>query len=236
MTEAYAVPSMPAEEAQSFSWIQAWTTALTRPSVAAYEALLRDPKAGMGRAVAWILVSSLVSYGIIGGIQALLLRTTLAPAYLRGFEQGAGRAVQSLPAFASSLWIAALCFIPIAVAAFLIGQLFYAGILHFTASALGSQGTYGGLTYAIAAYTAPFTLLSSLLGLIPVVNCLTLPMGLYTIGLHLLAVKAATRMSWGRTIASILIVGLLFTLVAVVAALFLIGPVANWLRTLPQAG
>jgi len=95
---------------------------------------------------------------------------------------------------------------------------------------------FAGLTYAIAAYTAPFTLLSSLVGLIPIVNCLTLPLSLYTVGLHLLAVKAATRLSWGRTVASLLIVGLLFALVIIVAALFLIGPVAAWLQALPKTG
>lgn len=237
MTQAYDISSsVPVTEARSYTWLQAWTVALTRPSVSMYEALLQDPKAGLSRAITWLLVSSFVSYAIVGVIQALLLQTAFAPAYLRAFEQGTGRAAESLPAIAPTLWIAALCLIPIGAAATLIGQLLYTAVLHFTASALGSQGDYGGLTYAIAAYTAPFTLLSSLVGLIPFVNCLTLPLSLYTVGLHLLAVKAATRLSWGRTVASLLIVGLLFALVLIVAALFLIGPVAAWLRALPKTG
>lgn len=235
MAQAYDISSSaPSTETRSYTWLQAWTMALTRPSVAVYEALLQDPRAGMTRAIVWLLGSALVSYGIVGVIQALLVRSAFAPAYLRGLEQGAGQAAESLPAIASMLWIAVLCLIPLGAAATVIGQLLYAGILHFTTSALGSQGSYGDLTYAIAAYTAPFTLLSSLIGLVPIVNCLTMPLSLYTIGLHLLAVKAATRLSWGRTVAGILIVGLLFVLVITVAVLSLIGPVGQWLQTLPR--
>jgi uncharacterized membrane protein len=87
------------------------------------------------------------------------------------------------------------------------------------------------LVYTHAAYLAPLTLLTTLLGMIPVVNCLTLPLGLYSFGLQLLALKAATRMGWGRVFATLLIVGLLIGLVVAVLGLGVFAPeLERWLR------
>jgi uncharacterized membrane protein len=87
------------------------------------------------------------------------------------------------------------------------------------------------LVYAHAAYLAPLTLLTTLLGMIPLVNCLTLPLALYSVGLQLLALKAATRMAWGRVIATLLIILLLIGLVVAVLGLGLLAPgLEQWLR------
>lgn len=216
----------PTEVMPTFSWLGAWRAALTKPSVATFSDLLLDPRMSLGRAAAWLFTASLLAYllGIV--LQATVFPSTLVDVIREASATGP-QEFQATPTF---LLIFSLACTPFMAAMFLATYLLGFALLHFIASALGSQGSYTELVYAHAAYLAPLTLLSTLLGMIPVVQCLTLPLGLYSLGLQLMALKAATRMTWGRVIAVLAVVLVLITLVAVIGILVWMSPeVQQWL-------
>ena len=218
--------AQPAEAMPTFSWLGAWRAALTQPSVATYADLLLDPRMSLGRAAAWLFTASLLAYllGIL--IQATVFPSTLVDVIREASETGP----QGFQATPSVLLIISLACTPFMAAMFLGTYLLGFSLLHFIASALGSQGSYAELVYAHAAYLAPLTLLTTLLGMIPLVQCVTLPLGLYSLGLQLMALKAATRMTWGRVMAVLAAVLVLITLVAVVGALAWMSPqVQQWI-------
>jgi uncharacterized membrane protein len=216
-----------ADPSPTFSWFGAWRVALTRPSVATYTDLLLDPKVSLRRAIAWLFSASLLSYLVVVGFQAAVFPGMLAEV-IREAAETAPAGVGVTP---TVLLVISLACTPFLAGFVLLTYLIGFGIIHFIASALGSQGSYTELVYTHAAYLAPLTLLTTLLGMIPVVNCLALPLGLYSIGLQLLALKAATRMGWGRVFATLLIVGLLIGLVVAVLGLGVFAPeLERWLR------
>jgi hypothetical protein len=226
MTNLTPTPG-PAEPPPTYSWLGAWRAALTRPSVATYTDLLLDPKASLRRAVAWLFSATLLSYLVGVGIQAAVFPGMLAEV-IRDAAETAPAGIGVTP---TVVLVISLACTPFLAGFVLLTYLVGFGLIHFIASALGSQGTYSELVYTHTAYLAPLTLLTTLLGMIPVVNCLTVPLGLYSFGLQLMALKSATRMGWGRVIATLLIVGLLIGLVVAVLGLGVFAPeLERWLR------
>jgi len=222
-----ATPSLQPGFPLTFSWFQAWRAALTRPSVATYADLLLDPKVSLRRATAWLFTASFLSYLVGVGIQAAVFPGTLAE-IIRGAAETAPAGVGVTPTL---LLVISLACTPFLAGFILVLYLVGFGIIQFIASALGSQGSYTELVYAHAAYLAPLTLLTTVLGMIPLVNCLTLPLALYSFGLQLLALKAATRMEWSRVIATLLVIVLLIGLVVAVLGLGLLAPeLERWVR------
>lgn len=215
----------PGEAPATYSWFAAWRAALTRPSVATYTDLLIDPRASLGRAAAWLFVSTLLAY-----LMGMALQTLLFPSMLGEILRGAGDVAPGvlLALSLACMPVLAAC----AVASYLVGF----GLVHFIASALGSQGSYTQVVYAHAAYLAPLGMLTTVLGMIPLVNCLALPLALYSFGLQLMALKASTRLGWGRVFAVLGILALLVTLLAVVLALGLLSPeFERWIQSSGRA-
>jgi uncharacterized membrane protein len=227
MTQSPA--ALPARESPvTYTWFEAWKAALTRPSVATYTDLLLDPRASLGRAVAWLFVSALLAYLIGLAFQVLFFPGALAEIVQEAGET-APAGLKSVPGLLAGLSLACIPFLAaFAVASYLAGF----GLVHFVASALGSQGSYTQVVYAHAAYIAPLSVLTTILGMVPLVNCLTLPLALYGFGLQLMALKASTRLSWGRVVAVLGILALIVTLMAVVLTLGLLAPeLERWLES-----
>jgi hypothetical protein len=214
------------DQEDPLSWSQAWTLALTSPRTSTYERLIRDPQASLRRALTWVAVTALLAYLIGAGVQMAFMSLGLSSAFLEG-----GGPAAELPGLEGFFLLALLCGIPVVVFGAIFGILIYGGLLQFIASALGGSGTLGEQVYALACYSAPVTLLSALLGLIPLVNCLTLPLAVYAMLLNLIAVKAANRIGWGATIGTFLILAVIAILIGVVMALLLLGPIEELLRS-----
>ena len=195
------------------SAIQVWLLAITRPSVAAYESIVRDPGASANRAYVWVFVSGLVSYAI-----ALLGQWLLG-----GFG---GSSLYGTTGAGSPL-IFVICGVPVGAVLSIVGLMITAGLSQAVAGALGGTGSYSKLAFAIAAYTAPLSLISSVLGVIPYVNCLLVPLAIYGIVLNVTAVKAVNQFSWGKAIVAsvVILAGVLFAVACVtIVILALLGP------------
>jgi len=186
------------------SWSEAWLSAVTRPSVATYEELARDPNATAGRAYLWIVVAA-----VIGAVVQSILFGALSP----------GSA-----AFQGVAFLSLACYSIVGtVVAFFINSVVTQGV----ARALDGTGTYSQLAFALAAYIAPVSIAGSVLAFIPVLNLLVLLLVPYAIVLNVIAVKAVHQFSWGRAIgSSFVLILLLFALACILltVGLVLLGP------------
>ena len=150
---------------------------------------------------------------------------------LASFVEGAEEVFSgNLLAGFSSLFILA-CGLPFTVIASILGMLLFAGLIHFIAGALGGSGSFRQLLYVFAVISAPFSIVSALLGLIPFVNCLTIPLALYVVVLNILAIKVVHRISWGAAMGTIIVLLFVFVLFAVVIGLALWNPLQEFLNS-----
>jgi hypothetical protein len=213
--------------AQNLSAFEVWRLAFTRPNEEIYQRLSSDHRASLGRAIGWIALSTGIAYTISAVAQLLLLRLFPLSSFLEGAEDViSGRLISSM----STTFILA-CGLPFSVLVGTFGILIFAGLIHFIAGALGGTGSFAQLVYVFAAISVPGSILSALLGLIPLVNCLTLPLALYILILNMLAIKVVYKISWGSTMVSMMILLVLFALIAVVIVLALWGPLQDFLRS-----
>ena len=220
-TGSSAIPT----EYGTYSWFEAWRMALTRPNEETFRNLADDPNGSLGRALGWIAITSAISFLITTAAQLLFSSFLGGPGAFEALEQEAGLLIPG------GLLIAGVfaCGLPMVAIVSAIGILIYSGIVQFTASAFGGEGTFTEMTYALAAFTAPLTLISGAIGWIPVVNCLAIPLGIYSLVLTLLAVKSVNRISWGKTIGIFAVLLLVGALVAVVLGLLIWIPIRDTL-------
>lgn len=212
-------PTGPVPAAPSLAWSQVWIRALT-PSVETFEGLVRDPNASTNRAYAWVFVSALIGSAI----------SALAQLALTGMSIPGSSADSATSALFSSPWLLLICGAPVAAVLAVLGLMISAGITQLIARALEGTGTYSSLVYAMAAYSAPLAIISGVISSIPYINCLVFPLGVYSLVLNVVAVKAVHQFGWGRAIASSVLIfaGILvltvLVAVVVIVVLALLGP------------
>jgi hypothetical protein len=100
-----------------------------------------------------------------------------------------------------------------------LGLIINAALQNLMAHLFGGQGTFGRTAYAMGAYLAPLSLVSAIIGIIPIVNCLGAILGIYSIVLNVRALQAAHSMNTGRALAAILVPGLVFVVICCVLGL-----------------
>jgi len=207
-------------EYRTYAWFEAWRSALTRPNEETFRSLANDPNGSLGRALRWIAISSAISYLITTSLPLLFSSLLPGPSFLEALEYEVGLLLSG------GLMIAGVygCGLPLVVFISTIGMLIYSGVVQVTARAFGGEGTLTSMTYVLAAFTAPLTVLIGVITWIPQVNYLAIPLGIYSMLLTLLAVKSVNRMSWGKTISAF-------------AALFLVGAllavILGWMIWIP---
>lgn len=223
--EAPYDPAGGAESFERLTWWQIWIRALTRPNEQTYRALADDPRAGLGRAAAWVALSTAVYMAVLSVVQIVFggLRQALV-------ELSGTLPVEAAPPLEFVL-IGLACLIPFSMVFAVIGLTLNAAVLQFIAGALGGQGSVGRLAYALAAFTAPATVVSGALAAAPLVGaCLALPFSLYVFCLQFLAIKAVNRFSWTLALATVAIQCLLVGLVALVVGLLAYDVILEALR------
>ena len=218
MSEDFDTPSA---EYKSLSWSEVWISALTKPSVETYESLVRDPGASANKAYGWVFICALIGYAI-SSVISLAIGALFETSSIAGFNTGA--------LFGSSLF-ALVCCVPIFAILAVVGLIINSGLTQFVARILGGTGTYSELVYANAAYTAPLSLVSSIVGAIPFVNlCLGIPLAIYYLVLAVIATNAVNKFGWGKAVFSALIVPVAIILfvtcgaIAVITGLAVTGP------------
>jgi hypothetical protein len=197
-------------------WYQAWIDAITKPTVAAYEALVSRAGVSTGRAALWVFLANIVGSAVTFAL--LAVSPELNP--FAAVDPSVAPDLSRYP-------LIAVCGAPVAAVFAVAGLLIVAGISHAIARALGGAGTYPQLTYAMAAYSSPISIIGSAIAFVPVLKCLGLPLGLYALYLNVLSIRAVHRLSWGRALlSSVAILAGVLVIAACLAIVFLalIGP------------
>lgn len=193
-----------------------WVKALTQPGVETYENIASDPNATALRGFLWVFLSYL-----IGSLISALGVTFLGSLSTLLGDQSAGIAYPALSG------LSLLCIAPFGALFGVLFLIIIAGISNAIARALGGTGNFDRLTYTFAAYIAPLTLIGSLVGMVPILNCLTIPLSLYGLFLNILAIKAVHDIGWGKAVLSsiVILAGILiFVAFVVIILLALLGP------------
>ncbi len=194
-------------------FFEIWLLALTRPREETFRTIVGDPGATIGRAAIWIFISSLISYGI-----AMALQFGQMAALFSQFEESG----TSLGAMAGGGALFLLCGLPLVAALAVVGAMVSTAILQFVAGALGGEGDFRELFFGTASITAPMTLITTALSLIPLVGgCLALPLSLYSAYLTALALKAVNRIGWGSAIVTLLVPVVITVLVGLIVLVLL---------------
>jgi hypothetical protein len=207
--------------------IQTWMNVVTKPGEATFEAERHKPSANLTTALIWIVIAavvlaitsaiSAVVAGLIGGGGASMLGPLLDQAdlppevkaqFVAGMAGGIGGNV--LGAFCFSLILAPI--------GFLIGS----GIYYLIAKLFGGTGNFEEQTYLLAASAAPITIVSGVIGIIPILGgCISIALTIYQLVLNYFALKVAHGLTTGKAIAVVLIpVAILFLCICIGAVGF----------------
>jgi len=166
------------------AWYEVWITALTQPNLNAYESLRLNPYALPSRTYIWLLSAGMIS-GLVG-----VLGLALNPQYSMAvsiLEQAS-----QIENIGSTIGAALFCLVPFSGVMFLINTAISVGVMHLIAMAFNGNGKYSEFLYLVAAFSAPLTVVSVILGLIPFVNiCLVPPLSIYRVVLYVQAIKSA---------------------------------------------
>lgn len=215
MTTPSAQPALPGP---TLPWSQVWLSALTRPTEQSYQILLDDPAAKPTRGLLWVGITSLFASAIYALTQ-MAFRPEMDQ-FMDQLEREAGAGAR-----AGTLLFLVLCSIPLGAIFAVLGMVIYTALVNFVAGRLGGTGNFNQLVYLFSAITAPMAVASSLLSVIPIVACLTVPLAIYSLYLQLLAVKTVHRVDWVRAAASVLVLVILAVVIGVVCAVAIFLPV-----------
>jgi hypothetical protein len=169
---------------------QVWIDAVTKPNVDNFRRIAGDPKASLGTALLWLAGIGFLSSLISGVLQSVFGVGAFYSDYL-GNEYAVRTSFTGVigGAFAS------IFFTPLVA---LIGV----GIIQLVARALGGSGDFDKLFYSFAAFWVPISLVNALLGSIPMINCLTIPIAIYALVLMVFANQAVHGYDIGKAIIS----------------------------------
>ena len=212
MTENNPTPlpasSEPAK-AESMSWLDIWGYALTKPATTTFTEILQDPKAKSSPYL-WVGLASLLGYIIAALLQSLFGSNTLGTV-----SEQLGSQVGAASAFTT------ICCAPVS-AIFAVGAFALSvGIYHLVAKMFQGQGTFSQLAFTMASFHVPLTVISLILAAIPWVSILTIPIGIYTIILTILAVKATHQFTTGKAVAVVVIPAILGVIIGLSIATLL---------------
>lgn len=189
---------------RSYEWQEVWQKAITEPSPETFLELNADPNANTNRAMTWIFVVGLLS-GLISVVGQAIFGVSAFAAFGGSSGDAAG--------LGGSL-ICGIILIPIIGVLAVIGSYIGVGIIHLLANIMGGNGTFNDMYYSYAAYSSPLSIISSLVGIIPILGFLiSIPLSIYGLVLNIIAIKAVYKFGWFQAVMTlflplIVIVGL----------------------------
>jgi hypothetical protein len=236
MNEPSNIPVYDSTPPASEPFYQVWIKALTKPNEQTFAEIAASPNAKMTTALLWVALGSLVSFFLSALVQNATMSGLMAQYGLPA--QTSGGIVPTL--------ITAVCGAPIAA---IITAIFFAigiYIFQWIAKMFGGKGTPDQLAYAIAAISAPVSIVSGVLGLLGAIpsigfcfGLIILLIGIYVLVLEVMAIKGVNQISWGAAIGTLFIPLLVVVCICgcvVIASLMILGPViGNVFSTINQS-
>jgi hypothetical protein len=164
------------------TWTTIWLSALTKPSAATYLRLAQAPGATARSAYIWMAIGALVG-GLSSGMVTLLVQLTES----KPFDAGLLLAIPLYAVLVVLFWA------------------IFAGSAQLIAHLFKGNGTHKQLSYVFAAFSAPLTIIFSLLSLVPQTGIPQILLYLYWIVLYILALRAVNQFSFVRALGAGLI-------------------------------
>lgn len=174
---------------RAMNWIEIWLAALTRPKASTYEEIIADPGAKPRRAYGWVFLATLISF-----LVSVLLMTLLGNPFAADLTEGQSGG------YLAYAFIGILCAAPFVAVFSILSLIINSAIIQFIAGGFGGRGTFGQMVYATGAFLAPMTVVSSVIGGIPLVNCLGAFLGIYSLVLNVIAIKAVNQFDYGKAV------------------------------------
>jgi hypothetical protein len=174
--------------------LELWFKALTSPTIQTYQQIFNHPDASLGKALYWLFLT-----GGFGGLIASLVQSafnTNSFLGLSGFQ------------ISESISSSAVIWAFLSAGLFAVGvpliTLINTGLVRLAARGFGEKPSYSKLFFAFAAYQAPLGLLICLIGGIPTLGCIALPMTIYWLLLGVQVTRAACDLGAGKAVICIL--------------------------------
>lgn len=184
-----------------FIWYDVWLKAITQANVDTYTALLRDPLASPGRAYWWVFLA-----GIVAGL-FLLINVSLNPDFTQAINDLERE--QNLGNFGAIMAVVLIVLVPLQAIFSVLGLMLGCAMYDLLAKLFGGSGNFSRTVYLMGAWTAPFSIITGILSIIPIINCLNIPLAFYSFWLSVTSLQVAHRMNGGRATIVILIPSLL---------------------------
>jgi len=202
----------------SMSIIDTWIKAVTSPNEETYQQIADDPSASLGKSVLWVFIAGVVG-GLISGFANYVKYLIGGPTSLGGLGDY-GEFLPEIPVSEPTI-IGAIVSSPVTGFVSVIGALVFVGIVFVVSRALGGTGDYEKLFTTMAAYQVPLGVVTTLVGVIPIVNCLGFILGIYGLVLAVIANKVVMQYDLGKAIIAsvvvpVVIAGIIFFCVVVV--------------------
>lgn len=195
------------------SWSNTWIRALTQPTEQNYAEIASDaPPGSNSKAYSWVFIATII---------AALLNLIVAFVFQRSAIQG----VNIFTLLGGNAIIGLIC-IPIQGLLSILIFAIVIGLTQLIAGAMGGKGTYSKLLYTTAAFSAPLTIVSTIIGAIPSVGLLNIVLALYAIVLDVLTIKAVNQFGWGKAILSSIVIWLLLLILVAVVIIVIIALIA----------
>lgn len=218
------------------NWIQTWLNVITRPGEPVFAEERQRPDANLSTALIWMAIAAVVS-GVIALLQGWLFRAQLERmGGMSGMLSQFGipqEQLDQLPSFMPFIGSPGVGFgaaFTVILSA-LIGFLILVGLFHLTARLLGGTGEFGRYAYLIAAFHAPLSVVTSLLGLVPLAGgCLGLLLIIYEVVLAYFATRVEHGLPQGKAIMVVLI-PIIVLMVLIGCFAFLVGGLVAGIMT-----
>jgi hypothetical protein len=209
----------------SETW-QTWLRVVASPGEPTFEAERQKPQATLSTALIWMVIAGAIAavLGLIqttlaaGAVQSslaqMLTMADLPPETRAQLEQVLNSGVLGGLGGAS---LGAIISVPL-------GFLISTGILFLLAKLLGGIGDFGRYAYLNASFSAPLTILSSLLSIIPGLgSCLTIFVAIYQLVLTYYSTKVEHQLSSGKALLVVLLPVILVLLLTFCFIFFIVG-------------
>lgn len=186
------------EEFNNKVFYEVWVDALTKPNIENYRQIVNDPSASMATALLW-----LTGVGFIGSLISGTLQSIFGVNAVFSDVLGSGYATSTSIFGVIAGAFASLFLTPLF-------SLLITGGMHLVARALGGSGSFEKMFSGFASFWVPISLINSVLGGIPLINCLTIFVSIYALVLSVISNQAVHGYDAGKAMSSSIGVPLLF--------------------------
>ena len=193
----------------SLPWHKIWAHVLTRPGADTFRDLTANRGIRPGRPYLWVFLAGAFDY--------------LVSAIMHIFSEPLQIYRQDLPGVVNPIsGILRVFAFPLGGAAVLLGFMLMVLMMNAAARSLGGTGNYARLAFASGALAAPFSVITALLLPFSLITyaglCfawLTISIGLYLIGLQVVAIMGVHQLGWMKALAALILPVLVLSPLAV---------------------